>query len=66
MAKKTYVELTNDKTGVTNKYEIAHAERILRMPNNGGWHLPENSKYTFDEEYGIGLKSDKARGTAAL
>lgn len=59
MAKKTMVELTNDKLGVTKKYEISHAERILRMPNNGGWYLPEKSNYKFDEEDGIELKANK-------
>lgn len=61
MAKKTMVMLTNDALGVSKEYEVSHAERILRMPNNGGWHLPENSNYQFDKEYGIRPKRDKGR-----
>lgn len=29
-------------------FEINHAERILKMPNNGGWKLPNDSKYILD------------------
>lgn len=44
-AKTTMVTLCAN--GVTREFEITHAERLLKMPNNGGWHLPENSKYEF-------------------
>jgi hypothetical protein len=44
-AKTTNVTLVAN--GVTQDFEFAHAERLLRMPNNGGWKLPENSKYEF-------------------
>lgn len=43
-------------------FEIGHAERILRMPNNGGWDLPTDSKYTFDEKNGLTVKSNKRTG----
>lgn len=33
--------------GVTRMFEFSHAERLLRMRKNGGWHLPENSKFEF-------------------
>ena len=33
--------------GTTREFEFGHAERLLRMPKNGGWHLPENSKFEF-------------------
>jgi hypothetical protein len=26
-------------------FEISHAERLLNMPNNGGWQLPKDSEY---------------------
>lgn len=29
------------------RFEVSHAERLLAMPKNGGWHLPENSPYEF-------------------
>lgn len=56
-AKTTTVTLVAN--GVTREFEISHAERLLRMPRNGGWHLPDNSKYEFGEEYGIRRCKDK-------
>tara|TARA_R110000851_G_scaffold322550_2_gene488676 strand:+ start:5734 stop:5931 length:198 start_codon:yes stop_codon:yes gene_type:complete len=43
-------------------FEINHAERILKMPNNGGWKLPTDSKYIFDTN-GLTVKSNKKTGT---
>ena len=31
------------------QFEVSHAERLLAMPNNGGWHLPENSQYEYKD-----------------
>lgn len=56
MGKLTKVTLSNTKLGVTEDFEINHAERLLRMPNNGGWELPKNSEYNFSETNGIGLR----------
>ena len=44
-AKTTMVTLCAN--GVTQEVEFSHAERLLNMPNNGGWQLPENSKFEF-------------------
>lgn len=44
-AKTTTVTLVAN--GVTRDFEITHAERLLRMPRNGGWALPKNSNYEF-------------------
>lgn len=44
-AKTTRVALVAN--GVTQEFEFSHAERILRMPINGGWELPKDSKYEF-------------------
>ncbi len=44
-AKTTTVTLVAN--GVTREFELSHAERLLRMRNNGGWELTENSKYEF-------------------
>lgn len=44
-AKTTTVTLVAN--GVTRDFELSHAERLLCMPNNGGWHLPDNSKFEF-------------------
>ena len=46
--KVTLLELFNDTLGVTREFEVTHAARLLAMPNNGGWRLPEKSKYTFN------------------
>ena len=55
-AKTTIVTLTAN--GVTQAFEISHAERLLRMPNNGGWHLPEDSKFEFVNN-GLQRRQDK-------
>jgi hypothetical protein len=43
------------------EFEINHAERILRMPDNGGWHLPEDSNYQMDEVNGLTSKRNKGK-----
>lgn len=59
MGKKTLVLLTCPPLGTDREFEIAHAERLLRMNNNGGWQLPENSKFEFTKEYGIRYRRNK-------
>lgn len=44
---------------IKQEFEISHAERILRMKDNGGWHVPENSIYQFDELNGLTVKRNK-------
>jgi hypothetical protein len=46
------VQLPNGKIR-QEPFSVEHAERILRMPNNGGWGLPIDSEYQFDTENGI-------------
>ena len=54
------VELTvHDKTK-TKTFGFSHAERILKMDNNGGWKLPEKSPYKFTKKNG--LKSKQSSG----
>ncbi len=55
--KKTMVELEVGKT--KKEFEISHAERILSMPRNGGWKLPEGSKYELKDN-GLTLIDNKA------
>ena len=43
------------------EFEINHAERILRMPDNGGWHLPDDSNYLMDEVNGLTSKRNKGK-----
>lgn len=62
--KVTLVVLFNDTLGVTREFEVMHAARLLAMPNNGGWRLPEKSKYTFNG-HDIEFRRDKADNRAA-
>ena len=55
-AKTTTVTL--EANGVPREFEISHAERLLRMPNNGGWHLPEKSKFEYVNN-GLRRRTDK-------
>ena len=55
-AKSTTVTLVAN--GVTREFEFSHAERLLRMPNNGGWTLPEKSKFEF-VDYALRRRTDK-------
>lgn len=58
-AKSQKVALINDTLNVTEQFEITHAERLLRMPNNGGWQLPEKTPFEFSKENGIRYKTHK-------
>lgn len=59
------VALFNETLNTTDEYEINHAERLLRMPNNGGWRLPDDSEYKFDNDNGIGRKRNKKTDNGA-
>ena len=56
-AKTTTVTLVAN--GVTREFEFSHAERLLRVRNNGGWKLTEKSKFEFSENYGLRRCQDK-------
>lgn len=60
--KPNKVDLFDGSNRATQEFDINHAERILRMPNNGGWELPENSPYQFDNQNGLTIKPS-ARAT---
>jgi hypothetical protein len=47
MAKITKVTLNCPALG-DREFEVCHAERLLAMPHNGGWQLPENSNYVYE------------------
>ena len=64
-AKDQKVALVNDTLNVTEEFTITHAERLLRLRNNGGWRLPDNSTFKFDNENGIGYKRDKKADNGA-
>ena len=48
MAKVTMVTLTCQSLG-SREFEVNHAERLLAMPNNGGWQLPKESEYVYED-----------------
>lgn len=56
------VTLVVPKYNIKQEFGISHAERLLDMGPalNGGWELPEDSSYYYDEENGLRVKSDKA------
>lgn len=62
---KTVMLVTPD--GKKQAFEIQHAERILDMGPalNGGWEVDPASEYTYDEENGIRLKTDKRNSAEA-
>ncbi len=64
-AKRTTVVLECPPLNTTEEYEINHAERLLRMPNNGGWRLPEKTPFEFSNEYGIRYKTHKKGNNGA-
>ena len=61
MAKKTMVVLHHERLGAC-KFEIAHAERLLRMKNNGGWELIDPN-FRYNNE--IIERRDKGAGNEA-
>lgn len=60
--KEQKVILVVPKHGLSQEFGIQHAERLLDMGtlHNGGWELPTDSKYVYDEENGLRVKTDKA------
>ena len=60
--KEPTVTLEVPKYGLKQEFGVEHAERLLDMGShlNGGWVLPENSNYYYDEENGLRLKSNSA------
>lgn len=60
--KEQTITLVVPKHNIKQEFSIEHAERLLGMgPQlNGGWELSSDSNYTYSEENGIRVKSDKA------
>lgn len=65
--KEPTVTLVVPQHGISKEFSISHAERLLDMGTfrNGGWELPSNSNYIYDEENGLRIKSDKANSGKA-
>ena len=51
------------REGVTQEFEIDHAERILAIPRSG-WHLPEDSEFELTKDGTINRRS-KEKGDRA-
>ena len=63
-AKTTTVLLVVPEHGIQQDFTLEHAERLLRMPRNGGWTLPENSKFELTEnglKYRANTEGDKGK-----
>lgn len=56
------------KYNIRQEFGLSHAERLLDMGTqfNGGWELPEDSNYIYDEENGLRVKSDKANSAKTV
>lgn len=65
--KEQTVTLVVPKYNMKQEFGIQHAERLLDMGAavNGGWVLPEDSNYIYDEENGLRVKADKANSVKA-
>lgn len=63
--KTTKVLLVVPSANMQREFEATHAERLLRMCNNGGWQLPEDSKFEFSKDYGIRFKRNKKESNRA-
>ena len=65
--KEQTVTLVVPKHNMRQEFGIQHAERLLDMGTaiNGGWELSKDSNYTYDEENGLRIKSDKANSAKA-
>ena len=57
--------LLETASGTQQEFEINHAERILRAPENGGWRLPKDSPYQYDYYNGITKRTNQGAGQEA-
>ena len=66
--KEQTVTLVVPKYNMQQEFGVEHAERLLDMGPalNGGWELPEDSKYYYDEENGLRIKTDKANSAKTV
>lgn len=66
--KEQTVTLIIPKYNMSKKFGVQHAERLLDMGAklNGGWELPKDSNYIYDEENGLRVKTDKANSAKTV
>lgn len=63
-AKTTKVSLVVPKLGIRRDFTLEHAERLLLMPNNGGWMLAKDSKFELTKDglkYRANTEGDKGK-----
>ena len=60
MAKETKIELEIPQG--RKAFPVEQADALLRMKFNGGWHLPEDSEWTWCAERGFEKKA-KGKGS---
>jgi hypothetical protein len=58
MAKLTLIDLEIPQG--RKSFHVEQADALLRMKFNGGWHLPEDSEWTWSAEKGFEKKATKA------
>lgn len=66
--KENTVFLVVPSLGIKQEFSIPHAERLLDMGpfHNGGWELPEDSNYQYDEYDGLRLKANSKHTAETL
>lgn len=66
--KEQTITLVVPKYNIKQELSLQHAERLLDMGPalNGGWELPQDSNYYYDEENGLRVKSDKANSAKTV
>lgn len=66
--KEQTVTLVVPKYNMQQEFSVEHAERLLDMGPflNGGWELPNDSEYYYDEENGLRIKTDKANSAKTV
>lgn len=63
-AKQTMVTLVCDSLG-EREFEFGHADRLLSMRDNGGWHLPKDSDFQYVEGNGLERRTSKGKNKRA-
>nr|DAZ59523.1 MAG TPA: hypothetical protein [Caudoviricetes sp.] len=64
-AKTTKVRLVCPAHNLSDEFTIEHANRLLRMQNNGGWQLPKDSDFKFTNSNGIEHRRNKKADNGA-
>jgi len=65
--KEKTITLIVPRHNIKQEFTLPHAERLLDMGSalNGGWELPKDSNYYYDEENGLRVKSNQGNPAKA-